>query len=327
MEPWHNLLSITFLTALLISGLRLAIPIYLAALGEIVTERSGVLNLGLEGIMLVGALAGFMGAYYVEQGGTPLPVAWSPWIGILSGTGAGMAMGLLMAVLAVTLRTDQVIASITLVILGQGLTTYVYRQQFSSLTARVTGFPELPIPYLADLPWIGPILFRHDIMTYLSVGLLGVVWFFLNQTTWGLNIRAVGEHPAAAETSGINVSAVRYSAVLIGAAFAGLGGAVLTVAQLGIFNEGVTTGRGWIAVALVIFARWRPGLALVGALLFGLANALQFRIQALNIEAIPYELLLMLPYVLTILVLLRTSQAGKGEVEAPAALGVPYTKG
>lgn len=327
MESWNHLFSITFLTALLISGLRLAIPIYLAALGEIITERGGVLNLGLEGIMLVGALAGFMGAYYVEQGSTPLPVAWSPWIGILSGTVAGLAMGLLMAVLAVTLRTDQVIASITLVILGQGLTTYVYRQQFSSLTARVTGFPELPIPYLADLPWIGPILFRHDVMTYLSIGLLVVVWFFLNQTTWGLNIRAAGEHPAAAETSGINVSAVRYSAVLIGAAFAGLGGAVLTVAQLGIFNEGVTAGRGWIAVALVIFARWRPGLALVGALLFGLANALQFRIQALNIEAIPYELLLMLPYVLTILVLLRTSRAGKGSAEAPAALGVPYTKG
>lgn len=322
MDLWQNLLSLTFLVALLTSGLRLAIPIYLAALGEIITERGGVLNLGLEGIMLVGALAGFMGAYYVEQGVTPLPSATAPWIGILIGTLAGTVMGLIMAVLAVTLRTDQVIASITLVILGQGLTTYVYRQQFSSLTARVTGFSEIPIPYLADLPLIGPILFRHDIMTYLSIGLLLVAWFLLYETTWGLNIRAAGEHPAAAETSGVNVTAVRYGAVLIGAAFAGLGGAVLTVAQLGIFNEGITAGRGWIAVALVIFARWRPGLVLVGALLFGIANALQFRIQALNIEAIPYELLLMLPYVLTILVLLRTT----GRAEAPAALGVPYVK-
>jgi simple sugar transport system permease protein len=323
MEIWQNLLSITFITALLTSGLRLAIPIYLAALGEIVTERGGVLNLGLEGIMLVGALAGFMGAYYVEQGLTPLPITLAPWIGILMGIVAGAAMGLIMAVLAVSLHTDQVIASITLVILGQGLTTYVYRQQFSSLTARVTGFPELPVPYLADIPLLGAILFRHDIMTYLSGGLLLLTWLLLYGTVWGLNIRAAGEHPAAAETAGVNVTVVRYSAVLIGAAFAGLGGAVLTVAQLGIFNEGITAGRGWIAVALVIFARWRPGLALVGALLFGIANALQFRIQALNIEAIPYELLLMLPYVLTILVLLRTTR----RAEAPAALGVPYTKG
>lgn len=322
MDQWNHLLSMTFLIALLISGLRLAIPIYLAALGEIITERGGVLNLGLEGIMLVGALAGFMGAYYVEQGVTPLPVAWAPWLGILCGIVAGAGMGLIMAVLAVTLRTDQVIASITLVILGQGLTTYVYRQQFSSLTARVTGFPEVPIPYLAELPLVGPILFRHDLMTYLSGGVLLLAWLLLYATTWGLNIRAAGEHPAAAETAGINVVNVRYAAVLIGAAFAGLGGAVLTVAQLGIFNEGVTAGRGWIAVALVIFARWRPGLALVGALLFGIANALQFRIQALNIEVIPYELLLMLPYVLTILVLLRQGS----RAEAPAALGIPYTK-
>lgn len=322
MEPWNNLLSLAFVTALLTSGLRLAIPIYLAALGEIITERGGVLNLGLEGIMLVGALAGFMGAYYGEQGDMPLPAGLAPWIGILCGILAGAAMGLLMALLAVTLRTDQVIAGITLVILGQGLTTYVYRQQFSSLTARVTGFPELPIPYLAEIPLLGPIFFRHDSMTYLSGGLLLVAWLFLYKTGWGLAIRAAGEHPAAAETAGVNVIVVRYSAVVIGAAFAGLGGAVLTVAQLGIFNEGITAGRGWIAVALVIFARWRPSLALGGALLFGIANALQFRIQALNIEAIPYELLLMLPYVLTILVLLRTVR----RAEAPAALGVPYVK-
>ncbi|MBX3013149.1 MAG: ABC transporter permease [Caldilineaceae bacterium] len=322
MEQWSNLFSVTFLVALLISGLRLAIPIYLAALGEIITERGGVLNLGLEGIMIVGALAGFMGAYYVEQGFTPLPVGLGPWVGILCGILAGAVMGGIMAVLAVTLHTDQVIASITLVILGQGVTTYVYRQQFSSLTARVTGFAELPIPYLADLPVIGPILFRHDLMTYLSIALLLVVWIFLYATNGGLKIRAVGEHPAAAETAGINVTKVRYAAVLIGAAFAGLGGAVLTVAQLGIFNEGITAGRGWIAVALVIFARWRPGLALVGALLFGLANALQFRIQALNIALIPYELLLMLPYLLTILVLLRTNS----RAQAPAALGIPYAK-
>ena len=322
MQELSPLLSAAFIATLLTSGIRLAIPIFLAALGEIITERGGVLNLGLEGIMLAGALAGFMAAYYAEQSGSALLVGLAPWLGMLAGSGAGLLMGLIMAVLAVSLRTDQVIASITLVIVGEGVTTYVFRQQFASLTARVSSLPAIPIPFLSDLPFVGQVLFTHDMMTYLSLVLLGVAWYFLYQTTWGLNLRAAGEHPAAADTSGVNVNAVRYAAVLIGAAFAGLGGAVLTVAQLGIFNEGITAGRGWIAVALVIFARWRPELAFVGALLFGIANALQFRIQALNIEAIPYELLLMLPYVLTILVLLR----GVRRAEAPAALGRPYVK-
>lgn len=322
MQELSPLLSAAFIATLLTSGIRLAIPIFLAALGEIITERGGVLNLGLEGIMLAGALAGFMAAYYAEQSGNALLVGLAPWLGMLAGSGAGLLMGLIMAVLAVSLRTDQVIASITLVIVGEGVTTYVFRQQFASLTARVSSLPALPIPFLSDLPFVGQVLFTHDMMTYLSLVLLGAAWYFLYQTTWGLNLRAAGEHPAAADTSGVNVNAVRYAAVLIGAAFAGLGGAVLTVAQLGIFNEGITAGRGWIAVALVIFARWRPELAFVGALLFGIANALQFRIQALNIEAIPYELLLMLPYVLTILVLLRRVR----RAEAPAALGRPYVK-
>lgn len=317
-----HLLSLAFLTALLTSGLRLAIPIFLAALGEIITERGGVLNLGLEGIMLVGALAGFMATFYVEQSASPAWQALAPWLGILAGILAGMAMGLVMAVLTVSWHTDQVITSITLVILGQGLTTYIYRQQFSSLTARIVGFESWPIPGLSHLPFLGEIFFNHDIMTYLSSVILLGGWFFLYQTTWGLKIRATGEHPAAADTSGVNVSLTRYSAVLIGAALTGLGGAVLTVAQLHIFNEGITAGRGWIAVALVIFARWRPGLAFLGAFLFGIATALQFRIQALNLENVPYEILLMLPYLLTILVLLR----GSHKSEAPAALGTPYVK-
>ncbi len=322
MQELSPLLSAAFIATLLTSGIRLAIPIFLAALGEIITERGGVLNLGLEGIMLAGALAGFMAAYYAEQSGSPLLVGLAPWLGMLAGIGAGMLMGLIMAVLTVSLRADQVIASITLVIVGEGVTTFIFRQQFASLTARVSSLPARTIPFLSELPFVGQVLFTHDMMTYLSLVLLVAAWYFLYQTTWGLNLRAAGEHPAAADTSGVNVNAVRYAAVLIGAALAGLGGAVLTVAQLGIFNEGITAGRGWIAVALVIFARWRPELAFVGALLFGIANALQFRIQALNIEAIPYELLLMLPYGLTILVLMR----GVRRAEAPAALGRPYVK-
>ena len=318
-----DIFTIAFLIALLTSGIRLAIPVFLAALGEIITERGGVQNLGLEGVMLAGALAGFMGAFYVENlpNGEAL-LALAPWIGILAGMLAGMAMGLIMAVLTVTLRTDQVIASVTLVILGQGVTTYVFRQQFDELTARIQGFEKVAIPVLSEIPFFGQVLFDHDVMTYLSVLIMVVSWYFLFYTTLGLKIRAVGEHPAAADTSGVSVNAVRYAAVLIGSALTGMGGAVLTVAQLHIFAEGITAGRGWIAVALVIFARWRPLLALVGALLFGTANALQFRIQALNIEGVPYEFLLMLPYALTILVLLR----GVRKSETPAALGRPYIK-
>lgn len=321
MEELSRLLSMTFLAALVTSGIRLAIPIFLAALGEIVTERGGVLNLGLEGIMLVGALAGFMAAYYAEQ---RFGAGWlfAPWFGLLAGIVAGMVMGLILSILTISLHTDQVVTSIMLVILGQGVTTFVYQQQFSSLTARVTTLDTLAIPGLSDLPVVGELFFAHDLITYCSLAILVATWLFLQRTTWGLKIRAVGEHPAAAETSGVNVNWVRYGAVLIGAGFAGLGGAVLTVAQLGIFNEGITAGRGWIAVALVIFARWRPDIAMVGALLFGLATALQYRIQALNLEAIPYELLLMLPYLLTILVLMWN----KGQMAAPAALGKPYIK-
>lgn len=318
-----HIFTLTFLIALLTSGIRMAIPVFLAALGEIVTERGGVLNLGLEGVMLVGALAGFMGSFYVENmpNGESL-MTLAPWVGIVAGILAGMAMGLIMAVLTVTLRTDQVIASITLVILGSGVTTYIFRQQFEELTARIHGFEKMPIPLLSDIPFIGQVLFNHDVMTYISVLIMILGWFFLFHTTWGLSIRAVGEHPAAADTSGVSVNGVRYAAVLIGSALTGLGGAVLTVAQLHIFDEGITAGRGWIAVALVIFARWRPALALGGALLFGIANALQFRIQAMNIEGVPYEFLLMLPYVLTILVLLQRVR----RAETPAALGTPYIK-
>lgn len=315
----EQFLSISFLIALLASGIRFAVPIFLAALGEIVTERGGVLNLGLEGIMLVGALAGFSAAFYVEAAGI---TALAPWIGLMSGALAGLLMGLLMAVLTVSLHTDQVITSITLVILGQGLTTYFFRQQFGSLTARVTPLEPLSLPYLSDIPVLGTILFQQDLVTYGSLLLLVAVWFFLQQTTWGLNIRAAGEYPAAVDTAGVSIAAVRYSAVLIGAALTGLGGAVLTVAQLGIFNEGITAGRGWIAVALVIFARWQPGRAFAGALLFGLATALQFRLQAANLVAVPYELFLMLPYVLTILALLLS----RGRSAAPAVLGIPYTR-
>ncbi len=325
---WNQILSWMFVIALATAGVRLAVPVLLAVLGEIITERSGILNLGLDGVMIIGGVAGFMMAYALENGALAgYPGAWSAWLGLAAGVLAGMGMGLIMALLSVTLQVDQVIAGVTLVVFGHGLANYFYRQQFSSLTARVTGLEVWPIPLLSRIPLLGPILFNYNPIVYLTALLVFLSWFLLFRTTWGLKIRCVGENPAAAETSGVNVYLVRYAATLIGTGLAGLGGATLTVVQLKLFREGITGGRGWIAVALVIFARWRPGLALVGALLFGLADALQFRIQALSqVErgagTIPYEFLLMLPYVLTLLALLYR----KGRSDVPSALGRPYTK-
>ncbi len=321
--PWDRILSTTFLVALMVAGIRLMAPIFLAALGEIITERAGVLNLGLEGLMLMGGFAGFTVAYGIQQlpgGDTMVPI--SHVAAVVLALVVGGLMGLILAFLCVTLRADQVISSVILVILGQGLTTYFYRQLFAGqLGPSVTGFPELSIPVLSQLPVVGPIFFQQNLAVYLSGVLLIVVWYGLTRTTWGLSVRAVGQYPAAADTSGVDVVRVRYVATIVGAALAALGGAVLTVGQLQLFKENVTAGRGWIAVGLVVFSRRRPVLALLGALLFGLADALQFRIQALNIPELPYEFLLMLPYLLTIVVLLR----GKHGEGAPAALGIPYT--
>lgn len=319
--PWEQILTWSFLISLLTAGIRLAVPILLAVLGEIITERAGVLNLGVEGVMLVGGLASFMVAYGLEhRAGLPVVGAW---VGLGAGLLGGMLMGLLMAVMTVTFRADQVVAGVTLVLFGQGLTTYLYRQQFASMTARVTGLESWPIPVLSKIPVLGEVLFTHNMMVYISVALVVICWFLLFRTNWGLQIRAVGENPAAADTSGINVKRTRYASLLLGSALVGLGGGVLTVAQLHLFREGITAGRGWIAVALVFFSRWHPLRAFWGSLLFGVADALQFRIQALGSKHLPYEFLLMLPYVLTLFVLLKRTRRS----DTPAALGVPYIKG
>ncbi|NDJ17524.1 ABC transporter permease [Myxacorys almedinensis] len=319
--PWEQVLTGSFLIALLTAGIRLAVPVLLAVLGEIITERSGVMNLGIEGIMLVGGLAGFVTAQTLEQATGIASLA--AWVGLLIGLLTGAAMGLLMAVLTVTLKTDQVVTGVTFVLLGQGLTSYIFRRATGLLGARVTGLQSWAVPGLSTLPVAGDILFNHNAIVYLTVALVVLCWLLLFRTHWGLELRAVGENPAAADTSGLRVQTIRYLAVMVGAALAGLGGAVLTVVQLNIFTEGIMAGRGWIAIALVFFSRWHPGGALVGALLFGIADALQYRIQALGFKALPYEFLLMLPYVLTLVVLVW----GSRQSNTPAALGIPYSKG
>ena len=318
--PWEQVLTWSFLIALLTAGIRLAVPVLLAVLGEIITERSGVMNLGLEGVMLVGGLAGFAIAANLEQAvGRGAIAAWG---GLAAGFVAGGLMGLIMAVLTVSLKTDQVVTGVTLVLFGQGLTAYLFRARIGLSGVRVQGMETWAIPGLSNLPVIGEILFNQTAIVYLTAALGYGCWFFLFRTNAGLTLRAVGENPSAADASGLNVDRIRYLAVIVGSGLAGLGGAVLTVVQLRLFTEGMMAGRGWIAIALVFFSRWQPVWAFVGAGLFGVADALQYRIQALGSKDLPYEFLLMLPYVLTLMALLR----GSSRSDAPAALGIPYLK-
>jgi len=313
--PWNLILKEAFLIALCAAAIRLAMPVLLAALGEIITELSGVLNLGLEGIMAVGAFAGFLVAF----------ITGSIWVALVAALMAGALMGGLMAFLSVSLKLDQVVTGIVLVLFGVSLSNFLYRQIFgvSARPPRIDPLPNVPIPFFNDIPFIGPVFFNQNVMVYLTVILVISLWFVINRTTWGLNLRAAGDVPSAVDTAGINVDFIRYAATIFGSALAGLGGGFLTAGQLGLFLDGIIAGRGWVALALVIFARWHPGLAVVGALVFGFADAIQFRLQALGSAAIPYEIFIALPYVITILALFV---AAKRSVE-PNSLGIPYIKG
>jgi simple sugar transport system permease protein len=303
----------TFIVGLLAASMRLAAPILLAALGELYTERAGILNLGLEGTMLVGALASFVGAY----------ATGSLWVGLLAGVLAGMLMGLLMAVMSVTARVNQVVAGLGITILGGGLSTLLFRMFFGlrSTPPRIDTFQVQPLPVLSQIPVLGDVFFNHNFMVYLGLALTAISWLVLYRTRFGLAIRAVGERPDAVDPGGLSVSPLRFFALLIGGALAGLGGAYLPLANLGIFWTQMTAGRGFIAIAVVVFARWDPVRILIGSLLFGGASALQLGLQTLK-APIPSELLLMLPYIATIIVLVSVSR----RAEFPGAFTQPYSR-
>ncbi len=303
-----------FLVSLLAATIRLATPIVFAALGEIITELAGILNLGVEGIMLMGAFAGFWGAYQTG----------SLWLGVLLGILVGALMALLMAFMSVTLRVDQVISGMGIYFLGLGLSSFLYRVTFGVRTVPPTieGFKEAPIPLLSRIPFLGPILFQQNILVYLAILLTPLLVLVIHRTTLGLMIRATGENPRAADTLGVNVSLIRYLCVVLGGILVGLGGVVLSTAHLKMFWENMTVGRGFIAVAIVYFGKWHPYRTFAGALLFGGAYALQLWLQALG-APVPHQLLLMFPYILTIAVLAMVARGAKG----PAALGVPYKRG
>ena len=286
-------------------------PLVFAALGELVTEKSGVLNLGVEGMMLVGAVVSFIVAATTGQ----------PWLGVAAGMLAGAALSLVFAVLTLTLMANQVATGLALSIFGVGLSAFVGLHYVSVV---IEGVKPLAISGWSDLPFFGRLIFAHSPLVYLSLVLYGLIEWFLFHTRAGLILRAVGESPASARAIGYPVIAIRYLAVSFGGACAGLGGAYLAVAYTPLWTEGMTAGRGWIALALVVFATWKPLRVLAGAYLFGAVTLAQFQAQALGV-AVPSQLLAMLPYLATILVLTIISRdATMIRLNAPASLGQPY---
>jgi simple sugar transport system permease protein len=305
--------NLLLITAILAAAVRAGTCLVFAAIGEILMERSGIMNLGLEGIMLTGALAGFAAA----------KMTGNPWYGILAAIGAGALMSLIHGVLCISLKAQQVVSGLALTIFAGGICGVFGKGMVGQPGSP---FPTWNIPGLSDVPFIGSIFFRHDVLVYLSFLLIPAAWFLLFRTKAGLNLRSTGENPQAAESLGINVEKIRYLYVLIGGALAGLGGAHLSLAYNNQWIDNMTAGRGWIAIALVIFAGWNPLRAALVSYLFGGIDAIQFRIQASGTN-IPAEILLMMPYIFTIIVLIFASGSMRKKAGAPAALGIPYIKG
>ena len=299
---------------LFVASIQFATLLYLAALGETIAERAGVLNLGVEGMMAMGAVAGYIGG--ASSG--------SPWVGLLVGTAAGAAISLVHAVAAVGLGADQVVSGLALTILGLGLADFI-GDDFTDDPRRAL-FAEVDIPGLSDIKWVGEVVFSASPVTYLA-GVLGIVtWFVFNRTSLGLGLRAVGQSASTADAAGHSVVAMRMGAVITGGALAGMSGAYLSTFVVGAWSVGVTAGRGWIAVALVIFGAWRPGRVALGALLFGFTLALQLRLQPFGISFSPI-LVSMLPYLLTMGVLIVISYRARNQPSpSPAGLGIAYRR-
>ena len=309
-----EILTTTFLISVLVGAIRAGTPLLFATLGEMITQRAGVLNLGVEGMMIVGALAGFMGSYYSHN----------PWIGVLVAMLCAGLISLIHGFLCITLKSDQVVSGIMIVLLGIGLTSFLGETMVGKIGY---GFEPLHFPILGDIPFFGQVLFQHNVLVYLAVFLVLIIWMFLFRTRIGLEIIAVGESPATADTLGIPVERIRYACVFIGGMLSGLGGCFLSLAYTRIWIDQMTAGRGWIAIALVIFSAWTPQRALLGAYLFGGIEGLQLRLQAAGV-GVSYHLLQMMPYAATILVLLFSAREKfRRRMGAPEALLKPYLRG
>lgn len=312
----NELTFLAILVGIAHSGIRLATPYLYAAIGETFGQRSGVLNLGVEGMMLVGAFSGF---YAVFQTG-------SPWLGLLAAALVGAIMGLAMAFVSVTLQAEQGISGIGVYLFGLGASSLLFKVMIGSVEG-VQGFQELHLCLpsgfcLSDIPIFGEIFLGHSLLVYGAYLMVPIAWYVLNRTTWGLNIRAVGQNPQAADTLGVSVARVRYLTITFGGLMAGIAGASLSISLLNIFQEGMTNGIGFIAVALVYFGSWTPVGVLIGALLFSAVNALQLWVQVLGLN-VPSDVAVMLPYLLTILALAFPFKRAL----SPAALTKPFERG
>ena len=302
---------ISFLNAAIVAGT----PLLFATLGEIITERSGNLNLGVEGMMLMGAVMGFMVGM----------VTGNAALALLAAMIAGACGALIFAFLTITLRANQVVCGLTLTIFGSGFADFVGQDLVGQIAPEGLRmfFRPYSIPLLGDIPFIGPVLFRQDAFVYLGYLTAILLGVYLYKTSWGMNLRAVGENPGAADAAGINVTLYKYLHTLLGGALCGLGGAYLSLVYVPALQEGVTAGRGWIAVALVIFATWNPYKALFGAYLFGGLDIIGFRIQGMGINVSQY-FIDMLPYLVTITVLVVVSMKKSKEKAGPKSLGNAY---
>lgn len=295
------------------SSLRLSLPLAVAATGELVSEKAGVINLSLEGMMLAGAFAGAMASL-----ATGLPI-----LGLAAGIAAALFVAYLQAVLSVTLRANQLVVGIGFNILLLGITTFLFREiRGAGASDLIPGLPTWPVPVLADIPILGPSLFRQSSLFYVGIGLVVATWALIAHTSFGLAVRAVGDDPVAADKAGIDVRRVRYLGVLYAGGMSGVAGCFLSIADLNTFTEGMTKGAGYLALASVIFGNWIVWRTALACLLFGTATALQFLLPNLGYH-VPVALLLMLPYVLALLAV----GGLVGNIRTPAALGVPFLRG
>ena len=296
-----------------------SVALLLASIGEMFNQRSGVFNLGCEGIMAMGAFLGMLIPFSVGQGGHVSQVY--NVAGLLAATVCGALLALFFGLIVITFRAPQGIAGIGLQMFGVGTAGTLFRH-FVGGTQSIPGIPDTPVPLLSSIPVIGDIFFSHNILVYIAFLLVPVAWYVLFKTSWGLKVRAVGSYPRAADSMGINVNRTRYEALALGGALAGLAGAYLSVCQVKMFSDELIAGRGFIAVALVYFGHWHPVKIMLGALLFSFAQTIQYNVQGLG-RNLPYEFFVMLPYVVVIVVLAFTS---KDQTSSPAALGKPFNR-
>jgi general nucleoside transport system permease protein len=308
-----ELFTLKVLLDIMTAGIVLATPYLYAAIGETFSQRSGVLNLGVEGIMLMGAFSGF----FVTMN------TGNAWLGLLAAAVVGLLMGLLMAFVSVTLQATQGISGIGLHLFGLGLSSLLFKATMAGTVQPIVGFQKVRLTLLADIPYIGNIFFNQNMLVYGAFLLVPVAHWVLTKTTFGLKVRAVGQNPAAADSLGVNVARIRYTTVSIGGILAGIAGASLSLGLIKLFQENMTSGIGFIAVALVYFGGWRPWGVMAGALLFSMVNALQLQLQITPNNIIPSDVAVMMPYILTILALAFAAK----RMNAPAALTKAFNRG